>query len=137
MSDGRAFLDTNLFVYLYSATDVEKREQVVRTINQYERFASTQVLNEFCNVCVRKLKLPVTSVLEAVIEIKNICNIAIVDDTTVMTALRYHEKYGYSYYDSLMLASALESGCQYLFSEDMADGQEIEKRLIIKNIFRR
>jgi len=135
MSDSKAFLDTNLFVYLYSDTDAPKKAQVLQTINKYERFVSTQVLNEFCNVCIRKLKLPVASVLNAIVEIMDTCNQIIVDDETVISALGYHEKYGYSYYDSLMLASALESGCRYFLSEDMADGQVIEGVLTIKNIF--
>ena len=59
----------------------------------------------------------------------------IVDDYTVIKALEQHEKYGYSYYDSLIISSALESECSYLLSEDMADGQLIEGSLAIKNIF--
>ena len=136
MSDNKAFLDTNLFVYLYSDTDISKKKQIIQAINQYERFVSTQVLNEFCNVCIRKLKLPIVSVREAIAEIQNTCNMIIVDDATVITALGYHEKYGYSYFDCLMLASAIESGCSYLLSEDMADGQKIESKLTIINIFK-
>ena len=135
MSDIKAFLDTNLFVYLYSDMDASKRSRVIHVVNQYERFVNTQVLNEFCSVCIRKLKLPIVSVRNAVREIKDTCNLIVVDDETVTTALDCHEKYGYAYYDSLMLASALESGCQYLLSEDMADGQEIEGSLTIKSIF--
>ena len=135
MSDAKAFLDTNLFIYLYSDSDTSKKEQVIKSINQYERFVSTQVLNEFCSVCIRKLRLPIASIRDALKEIKNTCNLILIDDATVEMALDFNEKYGYSYYDCLMLASALESGCQYLFSEDMADGQKIESSLIIKNIF--
>ena len=134
MSVAKAFLDTNLFVYLYSDTDAEKRDAVFRTINQYERYVSTQVLNEFCNVCIRKLGLPVDAIQSALNEIKDICNLVIVDYGTVKSALESHKKYGYSFYDSLMLASAIESGCQYLLSEDMADGQVIEGVLTIKGI---
>jgi len=57
------------------------------------------------------------------------------DDDTVLTALDFHEKYRYSYYDSLMLAAAIESKCTYIFSEDMSDGQTIEEKLTIRNIF--
>ena len=118
-----------------SNTDASEKDRVIRIINEYERFVSTQVLNEFCNVCIRKLKLPVASVHDAIAEIKNTCNLILVDDATVITALEQHEKYGYSYYDSLMLASALEGKCQYLLSEYMADGQKVEGNLTIKNIF--
>lgn len=135
MSDVKAFLDTNLFIYLYSDSDIAKKEQVIGAINQYERFVSTQVLNEFCNVCIRKLKLPTSSVHNAVKEIMNTCNLIVVDNETVSAALRLHEKYSYSYYDSLMLASALECGCQYILSEDMSDRQLIEGSLTVMNIF--
>jgi predicted nucleic acid-binding protein len=135
MSDAKAFLDTNLLVYLYSDTDTSKRKQVVQTINRYERFVSTQVLNEFCNVCIRKLKLPISDVTNAINEICKTCNLALIDDRTVAKALENHEKYGYSYYDSLIIASALESDCSFLLSEDMADGHVIDGNLTIKNIF--
>jgi predicted nucleic acid-binding protein len=134
MSD-RAFVDTNLFVYLYSDADALKKEQVLRAINLHERFISTQVLNEFCNVCIRKRYLPITSVRNAVMEIKDSCNLIVVDDDTILSALELHEKYKYSYYDSLMLASALECRCNVLLSEDMHDGQIVEGNLKIQNVF--
>ena len=58
----------------------------------------------------------------------------IVDENTISRALVLHEKLGYSYYDCLIIASALDSNCRYLFSEDMADGQIIEGSLTIKNV---
>ena len=136
MSGDRSFLDTNLFIYLYSDTDLIKRKKVRETIDQYERYVSTQVLNEFCSVSINKLKMPIETVQAAVAEIMDVCNLSIVNYKTVAAALEYHEKYRYSYYDSLIIASAVESGCQYLLSEDMADGQQIENKLTIRNIFK-
>ena len=139
MSGDRAFLDTNLFVYLYSDNDASKKKCVMDAIDSYDSFVSTQVLNEFCNVCIRKLKLSPSEVRNAVIEIRRACNLVIVDDATTMSALELHERYGYSYYDSLIAVSALESDCQYLLTEDMSDGQIIEGSLqgslTVKNIF--
>lgn len=131
----RAFLDTNLFVYLYSDTDVIKRKQVIRAINQYECFVSTQVLNEFCSVCIRKLALPVSDIEKAVGEIQDACNLIVVDDATVLAALGLHAQWGYNYYDCLILSSALESNCRYLLSEDMANNQTVNETLFIRNIF--
>jgi predicted nucleic acid-binding protein len=59
----------------------------------------------------------------------------LVDVETIDKALELHEKYKYSYYDCLMLASALNSGCKYMLSEDLADGHIIEGNLKIVNIF--
>jgi predicted nucleic acid-binding protein len=50
-------------------------------------------------------------------------------------ALNLAERYQYSYFDSLILASALEAGCQILYSEDLQDGQRIENQLTIVNPF--
>ena len=52
-------------------------------------------------------------------------------------ALRLAERYGYSISDSLILASALEAGCETLWSEDMQHGLKIDGRLRIANPFRK
>ncbi|GHU79371.1 DNA-binding protein [Clostridia bacterium] len=135
MSAVKAFLDTNIFVYLYTDSDADKCQQALDAISRCSRTVSTQVLNEFSSVCIRKMKLPVATVKAAVSEICATCALDTVDEDTVMEALGLHEKYGYSYYDCLILASALSSGCEVVFSEDMADGQVIEGSLTIKNIF--
>jgi predicted nucleic acid-binding protein len=53
----KAFLDTNIFIYMYS-NEEDKKKAVYSRITIYEKFISTQVLNEFCNVSVKKLKIP-------------------------------------------------------------------------------
>jgi len=135
MNAGRAFLDTNIFIYLYSNTELNKSERVSSVISVYQRIVSTQVLNEFCNVCIRKMNYPVPFVKRAIEEICEMCEFFEVNDLTIVKALDVHEKYRYAYYDSLIIASALEHECQYLLSEDMSDGQVIEERLTIRNIF--
>ena len=119
MSGAKAFIDTNLFVYLYSDQEPDKRQAVIAAMNQYDRFVSTQVLNEFCNVCIRKLNLQVSAVKQAVEEICVVCEVLAVDESTVLSALDVLEKYKYSYYDSLIIASALKGGCEYLLTEDL------------------
>jgi len=54
---------------------------------------------------------------------------------TIKKANTIKYKYGYSFYDSLFIASALEAGCTILYSEDLQDGQVIEKTLTIVNPF--
>jgi predicted nucleic acid-binding protein len=134
MNGAKAFVDTNIFVYLYSETDLTKRQCAFLTINKYQRFVSSQVLNELCNVSIRKTKMPLSKIRDAVSSIANSCVTVVVDESIVQKALEIHEKYGYSYYDCLMIAAALESECDYLFSEDMSDGQVIDGLKIV-NIF--
>ena len=135
MSGAKAFFDTNLLVYLFSEQEPDKRQAVIAAMNQYNRFVSTQVLNEFCNVCIRKLNLQVSAVKKAIEEICVACEVLPVDESTVLSALDVQEKYKYSYYDSLIIASALGSGCEYLLTEDLSHGQTIEGKLGVKNIF--
>jgi len=131
----RVFLDTNIFVYTQSAIEPRKRAICLRIIDQYDCFVSTQVLNEISNVMLKKLKMGTGDVKQIVAAVNDNCNVNIVNYDTVQKSLNLNEKYGYTYYDSLILASALESGCQRVFTEDMQDGQVIDNRLTIINPF--
>jgi len=137
MSAGRAFVDTNILVYLFSvnSADEPKRQCAYDALEQHECLISTQVINEFCNFCVKKTKTPKEKIQEYISQIREYCGLTYVDEDTIDQALEIHTKYGYSYYDSLMISSALESDCKYLLSEDLADGQVIDGSLTIKNIF--
>ena len=135
MNDVRAFVDTNVLVYLYSDVDLSKQERAFWALIKYDCQISTQVINEFNNVCIRKWKAPKEDILRAIKRICLYCGVAYIFEDTIQKALGIHEKYMYSYYDSLVIASALEHNCKYLFTEDMADGQVIESRLTIQNIF--
>ena len=55
---------------------------------------------------------------------------------THRAALTISEKYGYSIYDALIASAALEAGCKTLYSEDLQDGQIVNRRLTIRNPFR-
>jgi predicted nucleic acid-binding protein len=86
MSGTKAFVDTNLIVYLYSEHESEKQQTVITTLNQYDRLISTQVLNEFCNVCIRKLNLPISNVKKAIEEICETNEVLILEESHVTTA---------------------------------------------------
>jgi len=63
------------------------------------------------------------------------CLVTTISITTIHTALDIRERYNFSWYDSLILAAALEGGCDTLYSEDMQNGQEINGQLRIVNPF--
>jgi predicted nucleic acid-binding protein len=71
MSDVRAFVDTNIFVYLYSDVDDFKQKRAFFALHQYDCQISIQILNEFSNVCVRKWKVPTENILRS---IETICS---------------------------------------------------------------
>ena len=130
----RAFLDTNVFVYAIVQDDPRshKAEELIAEGGT----VSVQVLNEFAAVARRKSNMPWDEVRLAVENIKILCPDPLpITLNTHQEALAIAEKYGFKIYDSLIVASALEARCTTLYSEDMPDGQVIEKRLTIRNPF--
>ena len=135
MSDN-VFLDTNIFVYLYSEDELEKQSVVLDIVEQIRCVTSTQVLNEFCSVCLRKLAMSVNEVSQSIREIVATCELCYIDMDTIQKALSLKDKYGYAYYDCLVLSSAIQNGCNIVYSEDMQHNQLIEGTLKIVNPFR-
>jgi predicted nucleic acid-binding protein len=134
MSGERAFFDTNALVYLYSGDEPQKQGRALRALLTHECIVSRQVMSEFCNVCIKKKKLPVERLKQIIINIRYLYGFYEIQDETVLHAIAIHERFGFSYYDSLIVAAALESGCKYLFTEDLQNGQIIDG-LTIRNIF--
>ena len=134
---GKIFLDTNILVYLYSGDEPEKQAAALKLTVQNNPVISTQVLSELANTLSRKFALPFDVVAQAVAEVQEACTVLPVMPETISQALTLAKKYQYSYYDSLILASALSAGCNTLFTEDMQHGQVIEDSLTIKNPLRK
>ena len=131
----KVFIDTNVLIYGYSEDEPDKRQQAIDCVRSGEAWISTQVLNETINVLKRKFSLSYSQIREAVQELSEGFPIVLVSVNTIEMALNLAERYQYSYFDSLILASALEARCQILYSEDLHDGQRIENQLTIINPF--
>lgn len=131
----KAFIDTNILIYLYSEDEPEKRDKSFSIFSEYQCITSTQVLNELSNVMIKKFKISPSKASIVVDEISENCQVTVVGINTIKTALDVSERYKYSYYDSLIISSAMENDCKLLLSEDMHDGQCIEGSLTIKNIY--
>jgi predicted nucleic acid-binding protein len=136
MSD-RIFLDTNLWVYFFSKDPAEKSERVQTIVEAHTEtlLISTQVLGELYNVLTRK-KLSPKSVVEAIV-LNLVANFTVLDINTpkVTQALEIASRYGYTYWDSLIVSTALLSECSILYSEDMQHTQLIDHKTRIINPF--
>jgi len=132
----KAFLDSNILLYAFSMDDPEKQERSGRIIESEPCCTSVQALNEFCNVCLKKWRFNRQTIETAIDYLLGWCSVDQVSTKTLRRALAMQEKYGYSYYDCVMLASALDYDCNIIYSEDMSDGQVIEGRLKITNPFK-
>ncbi|MCU0345477.1 MAG: PIN domain-containing protein [Saprospiraceae bacterium] len=131
----KAFVDTNLLVYSIS-TEKIKAVIVEQLFQQSFNFViSTQVINEFVHTCHRKNLLPASEIRQAVEDFLLFFDLSIIEDTTIMTAFDLKARYGFSWYDSLIVSTALEIGCSKLFSEDLQHGMVIKEKLTIQNPF--
>ena len=137
--NGDSFLDTNIFVYSIDETDDRKHriasELIDRLLEDKTGCVSYQVVQETISVMLRKHDAPRDAIQE------------MLDDTLqpfwqvdpspglYMRGLELRDRYGFNFYDSLIVAAALEANCVHLYTEDMQHGQRIEG-LTIENPFR-
>jgi predicted nucleic acid-binding protein len=132
----RAFVDTNILIYLYSSDEPDKRILANNVFKSFsEPVVSISILNELSNVMLKKLQVADQLVREAVREISAATIIAKISAQTTLKALDMHEKFGFSFFDCFHLATAAENACSIFFSEDMQHGQKIGNFKII-NPFR-
>jgi predicted nucleic acid-binding protein len=85
---------------------------------------STQVLQEYVNVALRKLQLPVPLIRER-LGLYSRFNLVAATPEVIEGVLALHILHGTSFYDALILQAAIVSGCSVLWSEDMQDGAVI------------
>lgn len=134
----RIFIDTNIFVYsaVVDSHNADRRQKAISLIQteDYEIFISTQVLNEFSAILIKN-GIDNDAIQERVIEIIENTMVNALTTDTILSAWKIRLKYKFSYWDSLIIASALESKSSVLYTEDLQDGQVIEKKLKIINPF--
>jgi predicted nucleic acid-binding protein len=132
----RVFIDTNVWVYYFQAMDEPGKTAARKLIDNCFSYAviSVQVLGELFSVMTKKGNDPERSaaIIEACINNFHVTEIRV---SVVSAALWIIRKYGYSYYDSLIIASALEAGCTTLYTEYLQHRQLIEGKLRIVNPF--
>lgn len=139
MKDGKVFVDTNIIVYAYDISAGEKHNKAVEIMkelwNTGHGIISTQVLQEFFVNVIRKIEKPL-DVITAKAIVKDLLKwkTVTVDGEIIIEAIDIHGEHKYSFWDSVVIASAIEGGARTLLSEDFSDRQKI-KGLDIKNPF--
>jgi len=133
------FLDTNVLVYMFDADAAEKQAQAQQLFNELAHqnriLISTQVLQEFYVISTRKLAVPLTS-QEAERAIRDLAPFAPIpiDAEIILAAIKIANRYRFSFWDGLIIQSALHGGATLLYTEDLHDGQMIDE-LRIQNPF--
>ena len=120
------FLDTNVLLYSLDGNDPAKqavaRDIVVSAVRGGGFLISAQVLNEFSNIALLKLKLSVEEVRKFVSFFSRI-GVVSLESRWTDAALLLKQRYETQFFDSLLLVAAQENGCDEILTEDLNDGQ--------------
>ncbi len=132
----RAFLDTNVLVYLFDVDAPDKQEQA-RALLQAEvangrAVLSTQVLQEFYVAVTRKLARPLDALTaEAALRCLAELPVTPVNSALVLRAAQRSRTDNRSFWDSLIVETAVQSGAKVLYSEDLQHGRVVEGMQIV------
>lgn len=132
----RVFIDTNIIIYAYSDTEPEKKEITLTILEDHNVIISIQVINECIWTMNRKYGVDLGQIQALLERFWKKFEVVLLDKPDIEKALNIAMQYKFSYWDSLIIASALKNNCGILYTEDMQDGQVIEEGLTIKNPFR-
>jgi len=140
--NAKFFLDTNVLLYIFDDSAPVKQQcakNLIETaLREGQGCLSYQVIQECLNFLVQKAQkkasvadanLFLTTVLEP------LCQLYLPNQSLYREALQIKENWKYSFYDSIIIASALKLNCRVLYSEDMHHQQHIE-HLTIRNPFK-
>jgi predicted nucleic acid-binding protein len=128
----KVFLDTNILVY---AQQADRRSEKARSLIAAGGSISVQVMNELTNVLSRKFRRSWDEIVEALEDIAD--TLGPPSTLTIHThsaAVALARDHGFSFYDALIVAAAIEAGCDTLLSEDLQHGRIVDG-LTIRNPF--
>jgi predicted nucleic acid-binding protein len=136
MNGGKAFVDTNIFLYLYTSADKVKRDRARSLIRELQNGSqvtiSTQVVQEFY-VNARRLQMAQSDLMLAIAALFAL-PLVIVDQKEILMAIALEERYGINFWDALILAAAESSESGVLYTEDLNHGQRYG-RVTVRNPF--
>jgi len=121
----RSLIDTNVLVYADASDAPTKQRIALNCIKEYrfqgQAVLSTQVLQEFVNVALRKLHLPMRQIKERLAFYQRF-EVVNTSPEMIVGALDLCVLHSLSFYDALIVQAAMVSGCQQILSEDMQHG---------------
>lgn len=139
MSD-RFFLDTNILVYALTKGDLSKQAVAVRlitdAIDSGKGIISFQIVQEFFSVALRRFDPPLAPIEAEQFLAMPLRPLLAVHSSYALysTALQLTHRHALSWYDSLIVAAAIEADCRILYTEDLQHGQKFDN-LRVQNPF--
>lgn len=130
----RSFFDTNVLIYADDKGAPAKQRRAVELVSEHRRsrtgVISIQVLQEYFVTVTRKLHVDVR-IARRKVELLAEFDVASPDVGDVLAAIDLHRLHGINFWDALIVRSAAQAGCSFLFSEDMQGQREIDGLRIV------
>ena len=128
-----SFCDTNVLLYLLSQD--QAKAAIAERLLTTRLVISVQVLNEFAHVARRKSLRTWPEIVDMLDKLRALTDLRPLALETHLVGIGIVGRHQFNLYDAMIVAAALEAGCDTLYSEDMQHGQMIEGRLRIANPF--
>jgi len=137
MNGERWFFDTNVLVYLFD-TNAPEKQAAARSLwdkacREATPILSLQVLQEFFVTVTKTVKqgMPVPLARQAVLDFAEIADVVAISLPLIEAATRRIDISGFSFWDSLIVETAIESGARRLWTEDLQDGQTFGQLTVV------
>ena len=133
----RCFIDTNIWLYSFIETQDREKTYVAKSIVKQKLITvSTQIINEVCVNLIKKTQFPEQDIEKLIESFYETYSIIEINKQILLKASQLRINHTFSFWDSLVVASALYSSMDILYSEDMQHGFIIENGLKIVNPFK-
>jgi len=129
-----SFLDSNICIYALDHKDLRKQLIALGLFKQCPAISS-QVCIEVYLVLNKKLKYTPFECDKNLVAIMEMSDFKNITESIILSSINLRIKYKFSFLDSIIIATALESNCEILYSEDMHHGLVVENKLTIINPF--
>ena len=143
MTNSLYVCDSNIWLYRLlidpecnDAEEMGKHNLATALTSRENILISTQIINEVCAVLSKKAKISEVQIRQIIQEFYDGCLVIQLDRNIILRASELRTQYSFSFWDSLIVASALAADASILYSEDMQDGLIISNQLTLINPFR-
>ena len=132
--DSIYFIDTNIWLYSFIQSQNKEKTEIARTIiKECEIVISTQIVNEICVNLIKKADFSEGKIQNLIESLYKKYTVFELSQDILLSASKIRHNHNFSFWDSVIAASALDCDAVYLISEDMQDGFNLDNKLTIIN----
>ncbi len=126
MTDNFIFVDSNVWLYAFMSAEPKKTKKAEEIISNSNIILSTQIINEMCVNLIKKAGYSESEIQQTIKNIYEYYQVVPIDEETIIEASILRSTHQLSYWDSLVVVSAIASKCTILYSEDMQHNQIVQ-----------